>query len=76
MVEMKLVGVAATATRMGVSPYTLRAWIRQGRIPFVRLGRRVLFDPADVDRFIKANRVEARMASKDVTAETVQKVWQ
>jgi excisionase family DNA binding protein len=51
------------AQRLGVSPHTLRAWaVYQHRIAHVRLGRRILFRPADLSAFEAANRVEARPA--------------
>ena len=51
--------VERAATELGVSPHTLRAWLRQRRLPYLKLGRRVLLDPQDVQRFLMANRVEA-----------------
>lgn len=45
---------------LGVSPHTVRAWARARRIPFHRLGRRLVFDRADLERFLAANRVPAR----------------
>jgi excisionase family DNA binding protein len=53
-----LLSLPEGARRLGVSRHTVRAWIRQRRLPFVRLGRRVLLDPADVERFINVNRVK------------------
>jgi excisionase family DNA binding protein len=55
----KLLSIEEGAVKLGVSPLTLRAWIRQRRLPSVRLGRRVLLDPQDVENFIDANRIEA-----------------
>lgn len=52
--------VGSAAARCGVSPFTMRAWLRQRRIPFFKLGRRVVLDAADVDAFLRAHRVEAR----------------
>jgi excisionase family DNA binding protein len=43
-----------------VSKYTWRAWIRAGKLPHVRLGRRLLVEETDFRRFIAAGRVEAR----------------
>jgi excisionase family DNA binding protein len=49
------------ARRLGVSPHTLRAWARsQHRLPFYRLGRRLVFAVADLDAFLAAHRVEAQ----------------
>jgi excisionase family DNA binding protein len=55
----RLLSVDEAAACLGVSKYTLRGWLFQRRLPFVKLGRRVLLDPADVQRFLEANRVEA-----------------
>jgi hypothetical protein len=52
------------AARLGVSPFTLRLWaVYQNKIPYVRLGRRVVFRPADLEAFERQNRVEARRPS-------------
>ena len=49
------------ARRLGVSKHTLRAWaVYQGRLTFLRLGRRVLFAPRDLEAFEARCRVAAR----------------
>ena len=49
------------ARRLGVSRFTLRNWaVYQKRIAHFRLGRRILFAPADLEAFERAGRVEAR----------------
>lgn len=53
--------VEAAAARCGVSKFTVRAWLRQRRIPYHRLGRRVVLDAGDVEAFMRAHRVEARL---------------
>jgi excisionase family DNA binding protein len=55
----KLLSIEEGAVQLGISPLTMRAWIRQRRLPFIQLGRRILLDPKDVQRFIDANRVKA-----------------
>jgi excisionase family DNA binding protein len=55
----KLLSVEEAATKLGISPLTMRIWIRQRRLPFVKLGMRVLLSPQDVQHFIEANRIEA-----------------
>lgn len=51
--------VDEAAARLGVAPMTLRAWKRQGLIAHLRLGRRVLFQEADLRAFEEARLVPA-----------------
>jgi excisionase family DNA binding protein len=53
----ELRGVAQEAARIGVSKAWLYTEIREGRFPHVRLGGRVLLDPAEVDAFLAARAV-------------------
>jgi excisionase family DNA binding protein len=55
----KLISVPEAAQRLGISPLTMRAWVRQRRLPVVRLGRRVLLDPQDVEEYMDTHRVAA-----------------
>jgi excisionase family DNA binding protein len=52
--------VTSAAARCGVSPFTLRTYLRRGRLPYFKVGRRIVLDSADVDAFLRACRVEAR----------------
>lgn len=45
------VGEAATA--LAISPWTIRLYIRQGRLQPVRVGRRVLLEPHECQRFLR-----------------------
>ena len=56
----KLLSVNAAAERLGVSPFTIRAWIRQGRIEYVKLGRRVLLPESAIRHFVEVNTVPVR----------------
>lgn len=58
--EADKLNVVSAAQVLGVSPFTLRAWIREKRIPYFRCGRRIVFAMNDLQRFLNANRVEAR----------------
>jgi len=42
----------AAKTLGGIGESTLRRWIAEGRVPVVRLGRRVLIRPRDLDALI------------------------
>lgn len=55
-----LMDVRVLEAESGVSRYTWRAWIRERRVPHVKLGRRVFVARADFERFLRAGRVEAR----------------
>lgn len=60
MSSAEMLHVNDAAARLGVSPFTVRAWLRQRRLAHVRCGRRVLVPAAAVADFIAANTVEAR----------------
>jgi len=49
-----LMDVLAATRELGVGQSTLRRWIREGRLPAVRLGRRVLLRPEALERFVRA----------------------
>ena len=42
---------------LGVSPYTIRSWVRERRIPFFRCGRRLVFSRAELESWLQARRV-------------------
>ena len=55
----RLLDVEGAAEYLSVTPRFIRRLIAERRLPFVKLGRHVRFDPADLDRFISAGRVDA-----------------
>jgi excisionase family DNA binding protein len=55
-----LVNVMEAAELLRLKPSTLRAWVLQRRIPFVRLGRRVLFRRSDLETLIGKSVIPAR----------------
>ncbi len=60
----ELVNVNEAARFLAVSPSTLYGWVWQRRISFVKVGRAVRFDMADLERFIARNRIQARQAAE------------
>ena len=44
------------AQAMGLSIWTLRGWCRSGKLRCVRLGRRVMVEPGELERLIEAGR--------------------
>lgn len=54
----RLLGVEEVAGRCGVKVRTVRTWIFERRLPVVKLGRYVRVAESDLDRFIRAARIE------------------
>jgi len=56
--------IDALAERLGVSQWTVRTWLRQGRVPFVKIGRRVLVKTDDVEALLAENYKPATRLAK------------
>ena len=52
--------VEEAAPILGVSVFTVRKLIWQRAVPFFRVGRRVVLDADDLERFLRQHRVEPR----------------
>jgi hypothetical protein len=61
---MPLLSVGQLQKDSGVSAYTWRLWLRQRRLPCVRLGSRVLVEEKDYRAYVAANRIAAAGPSK------------
>jgi excisionase family DNA binding protein len=48
------------AELLNVSPHSLRGYVSRGMIPHVKIGRRTLFDPAELRAYIESRKVPAR----------------
>ena len=55
----KLFSVTEAADAMGISRHTVNAWKSKKLIPYIKLGRRTLFDPDDLAKFIEIHKIEA-----------------
>jgi excisionase family DNA binding protein len=54
MTELEpLLNVNQTAEILGISPWTLRKYLREGRLEKVHIGSRVLVERAAIGRFIE-----------------------
>jgi excisionase family DNA binding protein len=49
----QLLDIKETAERLGISVFTLRGWVSQRRVQFVKMGRRVFFRDDYIDRLIE-----------------------
>jgi excisionase family DNA binding protein len=54
-----LIDVPTLAQRLGIQVSFVRKLVDQRRIPFVRIGRLIRFDPDEVGAWLASNRVEA-----------------
>lgn len=52
----RLLSLDAAARFLGISPHTLRKYLAKGEMPRVKLLRRVLIDPADLQAFIERHK--------------------
>jgi excisionase family DNA binding protein len=52
----KLFSVEASAELLSISPWTVRKYIKLGKLCPVRIGRRVLLEEAELQRFISASK--------------------
>lgn len=48
----RLLTLLAVANALSVSPFTVRSWVRAGKLKPVRICRRLLFRPDEVARFL------------------------
>ena len=51
--------VAEAAARFNVSPHTVRSWIAQGKLGYVKLGRAVRIPPTEIQRVLAGGSVPA-----------------
>lgn len=57
----RLYGLRDAATYLGISYWTIRDLIDRQALPAVRIGRRVMLDVADLNRFIEANKSQCEL---------------
>ncbi len=48
----QLLDINASAKALSISPWTVRAFIREGKIHPIRIGRRVLLETSELERCI------------------------
>lgn len=55
---MNLIDIRELSKRLSVSKFTIYSWVSRGRIPYVKTGRLVRFDPDEIDTWINEHRVK------------------
>jgi excisionase family DNA binding protein len=54
----QLLNVADAARLLALSPWTIRAYVRDGKLLPLRIGRRVLFEETELQRFVAQARTK------------------
>jgi len=62
-----LLSVEDTARLLGLSPWTVRAYVREGKLKPVRLGRRLLFEQTDIEDLV----AHSKQATDDLLVEAI-----
>ena len=55
--ERRLLSIREASEALGLSRHTLYSWVCQRRIPYVKAGRRTMFDTRDLDKWIERMKV-------------------
>lgn len=50
----KLIDIEQAAEELSISPWTIRFLIRKKKLTPVKVGRRTLLEPSELDRFVQA----------------------
>jgi excisionase family DNA binding protein len=58
--EPLAIGVKEAAALIGLSHWVLRQYVRQGKLRAVKIGRRVLIEPEELQRLIEQGRTAAQ----------------
>jgi excisionase family DNA binding protein len=66
--EAPLVDISGAADRLGVSVRYVRRLVAERRIPYVKLGHYLRFDPAELDEWIDRSRIREIIQPRDVRA--------
>jgi excisionase family DNA binding protein len=53
----QLLNVKELAARLGLAEYTVYEWVSEKRIPYTKVGRRTMFDPAEIARWLEQHTV-------------------
>ena len=56
--EKRLLNKCQLAEYLGLKVYTIDSWVSQRRVPFIKLGKCVRFDPDEIELWLKERKVE------------------
>lgn len=64
--ERLLLDVKEAAHALSISPWTIRKYITDGKLKPVRIGRRVLIEPSELQRLVVAGREPQASSQNEV----------
>ena len=56
--EKRLLNINEMSEYVGISPGSLYVWVSRGRIPHVKIGRKLMFDKRTIDKWIDSKVVK------------------
>jgi len=56
---MKILNIDQLAEYLGRPKSTIYEWVNQKKIPYFKLGKLLMFDQADIDKWLESKKVEA-----------------
>jgi excisionase family DNA binding protein len=63
--ERLALSINEAAETLSLSPWTIRAWIKQGKLPAIKLGRRICVEPEALRNIVKQGTSRQLIAAKD-----------
>jgi excisionase family DNA binding protein len=73
--EETFLTVAEVAEMLKLNQQTVRNWIDQGRLPALRVGRRVRIRRSDLERVLEESSIAAAGSSSRATAPSAEDFW-
>lgn len=60
----RLLNNTEAAKLLNISPFSMRGKVSRKEIPYIKVGRRTLFSPTDLQAWVEANKVQPRPSRK------------
>ena len=61
---MRLIDINAAAERLGVTPRFIRRLVAERRVPYLKVGKFVRFDPTELDAWLDQHRISPTRTSR------------
>jgi len=56
--DKRLLNINEASEYLGIKKNSLYCWVSQKRIPYVKMGRKTMFDKISIERFIEENTIK------------------